>query len=308
MFGHKTSAAGLSVLSNTLLVLMKLVVGIVSGSVSIIAEAIHSANDLIAALIAFFSLRMANRPADKEHPYGHGKIENISGTIEAVFIFIAAGFIIYEAVDKIIHKPKVEYLVLGIAVMAVSGVINFFVSRHLLRVAKKADSIALEADGRHLAVDVYTSIGVAFGLLLVQLTHYHLLDPIIAIAVALLVLKMAYDVLKRAFPPLIDEKLPEEEERLVADSVAEHVGPLGEAVSFHELRTRKAGSERYIELHLVMASDDSIEMAHSLCDHLEEDIKSKLPNAHVTIHVEPCDHDCDNCQGNCPPEPPVPGP
>lgn len=308
MFGHKTSAAGLSVLSNTLLVLMKLAVGIVSGSVSIIAESIHSANDLIAALIAFFSLRMASRPADKEHPYGHGKIENISGTIEAVLIFVAAGFIIYEAIDKIINKPKVEYLVLGIVVMVVSGIVNFFVSRHLLRVAKESDSIALEADGRHLTVDVFTSIGVAFGLLLVQLTDYHLLDPIVAIAVALLILKMAYDVLKRAFPPLIDKKLPEEEERLVAASVAEHVGPMGDAVSFHELRTRKAGSERYIELHLVMASDDSIERAHSLCDHLEEDINSKLPNAHVTIHVEPCDHDCDNCHGNCPPEPPVPGP
>ena len=308
MFGHKTSAAGLSVLSNTLLVLMKLAVGIVSGSVSIIAEAIHSANDLIAALIAFFSLRMASKPADEEHPYGHGKIENISGTIEAALIFVASGFIIYEAVDKIINRKPVEHLALGIAVMVVSGIVNFFVSRHLLRVAKEADSIALEADGRHLTVDVFTSIGVAFGLLLVQLTDYHLLEPIVAIAVALLILKMAYDVLKRAFPPLIDKKLPEEEERLVAASVAEHVGPMGDAVSFHELRTRKAGSERYIELHLVMASDDSIERAHSLCDHLEEDINSKLPNAHVTIHVEPCDHDCDNCQGNCPPEPPPPGP
>lgn len=306
MFGTKTSAAGLSVLSNTLLVLMKLAVGIVSGSVSIIAEAIHSANDLIAAIIAFVSLRMASRPADKEHPYGHGKIENISGTIEAALIFVAAGFIIYEAVDKIINKPNVEYLVLGIVVMVVSGVVNFFVSRHLLRVAKEADSIALEADGRHLTVDVFTSVGVAFGLLLVQLTDYHLLDPIIAIAVALLILKMAYDVLRRAFPPLIDKKLPEEEERLVADSVAEHVGPLGEAVGFHELRTRKSGSERYVELHLVMASDGSIEQAHSLCDHLEEDIMSKLPNAHVIIHVEPCDHECDECSGTCPPPPPAP--
>jgi cation diffusion facilitator family transporter len=308
MFGHKTSAAGLSVISNTLLVLMKLAVGIISGSVSIIAEAIHSANDLVAALIAFFSLRAASRPADKEHPYGHGKIENISGTIEALLIFIAAGFIIYEAVDKIINRKSVEHLLLGVAVMSVSAVANFFVSRHLLRIARREDSIALEADGRHLAVDVYTSVGVAFGLLLVQLTDYHLLDPIIAIAVALLILKMAYDLTKRAFPPLIDKKLPEDEERLVALSVEEHVGPLAEAVGFHELRTRKAGSERYVELHLVMASDGSIEQAHSLCDHLEEDIKSKLPNAHVTIHVEPCDHECDECPGTCPPSPPVPGP
>jgi cation diffusion facilitator family transporter len=251
---------------------------------------------------------MASRPADKEHPYGHGKIENISGTIEAILIFLAAGFIIYEAVDKIINKAEVEQLWLGIGIMAASAVINFFVSRHLLRVARRDDSIALEADGRHLTVDVYTSVGVALGLLLVQLTGFYILDPIIAIAVALLILKMAYTLTKKAFPPLIDSKLPEDEERLVALSVEEHVGPLGEAVGFHELRTRKSGSERYVELHLVMASDGSIEQAHSLCDHLEQDIMSKLPNAHVTIHVEPCDHECDECSGTCPPAPPAPGP
>ena len=306
MFGTKTSAAGLSVLSNTLLIVLKLVVGILSGSVSIIAEAIHSANDLMAALIAFFSIRMASRPADREHPYGHGKIENISGTVEAILIFLAAGFIIYEAIDKIIRGVEVEKLWLGVGVMTVSAIVNLFVSRHLLRIAHRDDSIALEADGRHLTVDVFTSAGVALGLLVVELTGLNILDPIIAIAVAMLILKMAYDLTRKAFPPLIDRKLPEEEERIVELSVEEHVGPLGEAVGFHELRTRKSGSERYVELHLVMASDGSIEQAHSLCDHLEEDIMSKLPNAHVTIHVEPCDHECDECSGTCPPPPPAP--
>jgi len=300
VFGTRTSAAGLSVLSNTLLIILKLVAGILSGSVSIIAEAIHSTNDLIAALIAFVSIRMANKPADEEHPYGHGKIENISGTIEAILIFLAAGFIIYEAIDKIINKAEVEQLWLGIGIMSVSAIVNLIVSRHLLRVAHREDSIALEADGRHLTVDVVTSVGVALGLLVVELTGYHILDPIIAIAVALLILKTAYDLTRKAFPPLIDKKLPEEEERIVKLSVEEHVGPLGQAVGFHELRTRKSGSERYVELHLVMASDDSIEKAHELCDHLEMDICSKLPNAHVTIHVEPCDHECDNCEGSCP--------
>jgi len=306
LFGTKTSAAGLSVLSNTLLIVLKLTAGILSGSVSIIAEAIHSANDLIAALIAFFSIRMASKPADSQHPYGHGKIENISGTIEAILIFIAAGFIVYEAIDKIINKAEVEKLWLGIGIMAVSAVVNLFVSRHLLRVAHRDDSIALEADGRHLTVDVFTSAGVALGLLVVELTGLNILDPIIAIAVALLILKMAYDLTKKAFPPLIDSKLPEDEERLVALCVEEHIGPLGEAVGFHKLRTRKSGSERYVELHLVMASDGSIEQAHNLCDHLEGDIMSKLPNAHVTIHVEPCDHECDECTGTCPPPPPAP--
>jgi cation diffusion facilitator family transporter len=306
LLSTKTSAAGLSVLSNTLLIVLKLTAGILSGSVSIIAEAIHSANDLIAALIAFFSIRMASKPADKQHPYGHGKVENISGTIEALLIFLAAGFIIYEAVDRIVNKTEVEWLWLGIGVMAVSAVVNIFVSRHLLRVARKHDSIALEADGRHLTVDVYTSAGVALGLVLVQVTGLNILDPIIAIGVALLILKMAYTLTKKAFPPLIDSKLPENEERLVMEAVEEHIGPLGEAVGYHELRTRKSGSERYIELHLVMAGDSSVEQAHVLCEHLEDDIKSKLPNAHVTIHVEPCDQQCDECPGSCPPLPPAP--
>ena len=156
MFRTKTGAAGLSVLSNTLLILLKLVAGILSGSVSIIAEAIHSGIDLLAALIAFVCLRIAGRPADREHPFGHGKVENVSGTIEAVLIFIAAIFIIYQAINRIIAGASVEYLGIGIAVMAISVVVNIIVSRHLLRIARDSDSIALEADARHLTADVYT--------------------------------------------------------------------------------------------------------------------------------------------------------
>jgi len=297
MFQTKTSAAGLSVISNTLLILLKVVAGILSGSVSIIAEAIHSGFDLMAAGIAFFSLRIASRPADREHPFGHGKVENVSGTIEAGLIFVAAAFIIYEAIKRIIAGAVIEYLGIAIAVMAVSVVVNILVSRRLLRIARETDSIALEADGRHLSTDVYTSLGVLAGLIVVRFTGLNILDPIIALGVALYILKMAYDLIRRAFPPLIDVRLPEEEEALIASCISEHFGML---VGFHELRTRKAGSERYIELHMVVARDASIEKAHKLCDHLEEDIKSKLANAHVTIHVEPCEMECKECPNPCP--------
>ena len=297
MFKTKTSAAGLSVISNTLLILLKVVAGILSGSVSVIAEAIHSGIDLVAAGIAFISLRIAGRPADAEHPFGHGKVENISGTIEAGLIFVAAAFISYAAIDRIITGAVVEYLIIGIAVMAVSVVANILVSRHLLRIARETDSIALEADARHLTTDVYTSLGVLAGLVVVQITGLNILDPIIALAVALFILRAAYNVIRRAFPPLVDVKLPEDEEALVASSIREH---LGELVGFHQLRTRKAGSERYIDLHLVMAKNASLEEAHRLCDHLEEDIKSKLLNASVTIHVEPCQMECEECAAPCP--------
>lgn len=297
MFKTKTSAAGLSVLSNTLLILLKVVAGLLSGSISIIAEAIHSGIDLVAAGIAFFSLRVAGRPADREHPFGHGKVENISGTIEAGLIFVAAAFIIYEAVKRIIVGAAIEYITLGIGVMAVSVVVNILVSRHLLRIARETDSIALEADARHLTTDVYTSLGVLGGLIVVRITGLNILDPIIALGVALFILKTAYDVIRRAFPALIDVRLPEDEEVLIASCISEH---FGELVGFHELRTRKAGSERYIDLHLVMAKSASIEEAHRLCDHLEEDIKTKLTNASVTIHVEPCQVLCEECLTPCP--------
>jgi len=281
------------------------VAGILSGSVSIIAEAIHSGIDLLAALIAFVCLRIAGKPADREHPFGHGKVENVSGTIEAVLIFVAAIFIIYEAINRIIAEAIVEYLSIGIAVMAISVVVNIIVSRHLLRIARDSDSIALEADARHLTADVYTSLGVLVGLVLVQVTGLNILDPIIAIGVAIFILRAAYSLTRRAFPPLIDIRLPEDEEELIVSTMSEH---MGELVGFHELRTRKAGSERYIELHMIMARDASIERAHSLCDHLEEDIKSRLPNIHVTIHVEPCEMECDTCPDSCPQDQKMPGP
>ena len=292
MFRTRTSAAGLSIISNSLLILLKVAAGILSGSISIISEAIHSGIDLLAAVIAFVSLRIAGKPADWEHPFGHGKIENVSGTIEAALIFVVAAFIGYEAVGRIIEGEELEYLSLGIAVMAVSVVVNVIVSRHLLRVARETDSLALEADARHLTADVYTSLGVLVALVVVQITGLDILDPVIALMVVLFILKTAYDVLKRSFGGLVDVRLPSGEEELIASCIMEHYGEL---LGFHELRTRKAGRERHIDLHLVVAKTASVEEAHRLCDHLEIDITCKLPHSVVTIHIEPCEMECAEC-------------
>ena len=298
MFSTKTSAAGLSILSNSLLVALKLAAGIVMGSVSVISEGVHSAVDLLAAFIAFFSIRAAAKPADEEHEFGHGKIENISGTIEGLLIFGAAGLIIYEATDKIINRAKPEFLTAGIGIMAFSAVLNFFVSRFLHKIAHRTDSVALEADAWHLTTDVYTSLGVFAGLIVVEITHWYILDPIIAIVVALLILRAAWNITRKSVRDLVDERLPQAEEDIITASILEHVGELA---GFHELRTRKAGSQRYIELHLVLPKKVTIEEAHRLCDHLEEDIKGKLPEGNVTIHCEPCDqHDDGTCPTDCP--------
>lgn len=305
MFHTKTGAAGLSIGTVALLSLLKIAVGIISGSVSIIAQAIDSLLDLFASLVTFFSLRFAGKPADREHPFGHGKAESISGVVQGGLIFAAAAYIFYQAVTRIVVGADIEYVTAGIVVMAVCIVVSIIVSRHLLRVARKTDSAALEANARNLATDVYTALGVLAGLVAVRISGLNILDPIIAIGVALFILKTAYDVVRKSFPHLIDVKLPEDEEALIESTMREH---MGELVGFHSLRTRKAGSERYIELHMIMARDASVERAHNLCDHLEEDIKSKLPNASVTIHVEPCDRECDSCPDNCPLDQRTPGP
>jgi cation diffusion facilitator family transporter len=284
MFSTKTGAASLSILSNSCLIALKLVVGVLTGSVSVIAEAVHSLLDLVAAMIAFFGIHMADQPPDEQHPFGHGKVENLSAVAEAGLILVAAGFVIYEAVNRLRTGATVELVEVGMAVMAVSMVVNILVSRRLYRVARATDSVALEADARHLTVDIYTSAGVFLGLLAVRLTGFYILDPIIALAVAVIILKAAYDVTRKSFGGLLDEKLPPEEEGLVKASIMEHGGEL---LGFHELRTRKSGSMRYIDLHLVMAKGASLEEAHRLCDHLESDIMQKLSNASVTIHCEP---------------------
>ncbi|HEY5537091.1 MAG TPA: cation diffusion facilitator family transporter, partial [Acetobacterium sp.] len=197
-FDRKSRVALLSIGSNTMLIILKVVAGILSGSVSIISEAIHSSMDLMASCVAFFSVRTSSKPADRDHPYGHGKIENLSGIVEGVLIFIAAGLIIFEAVKKISEPVEIEAAGIAIAVMLTAAVVNFFVSRILYKVGKEEDSMALEADALHLKTDIYTSLGVAAGIILIKLTGILVLDSIVAILVALLIIKEAWVLCRNA--------------------------------------------------------------------------------------------------------------
>ncbi|AII59028.1 cation transporter [Dehalococcoides mccartyi CG4] len=297
MATRKTRAASFSIASNSTLIVMKAAVGFVTGSVSILAEAIHSTLDLVAAVIAFFGVKASDKPADATHPYGHGKWENVSGTVEAVLIFVAAIWIIYEAINRLIEGSAPEMLEWGVVIMGVSVVANTLVSRYLKKIARETDSVALEADASHLTTDVITSAGVLLGLLLAKLTGWSVLDPIVALLVALLIIKAAWDILNKSFGALVDARLPKEEVDAISSLINEHTSKL---VEFHNLRTRKAGSYRYVDLHLVMPKTLSVEKAHSICDHLEKDLKDKLKIDYVTIHVEPCtEENCPECQINC---------
>ncbi len=279
----KVRVARLSILSNSILIILKVIVGMFSGSVSILSEAIHSFMDLLASIVAFFSVRISDTPADERHPYGHGKYENISGVIEALLIFVAAFWIIYEAVKKIVVPPKVEHIGYGFAVMVVSAIVNIFISRRLYQVARETDSVALEADALHLKTDVYTSFGVATGLLLMWISGMHLFDPIIAIFVALLILKESYSLFLKAYAPLLDLALPAADVTLITTIIGRHC--TGE-MSFHDLRTRKAGNYRYIDFHLNLDPDKTVREAHKICDQIEEDLKKAFDHTEVTIHVE----------------------
>ncbi|MCE5284253.1 MAG: cation diffusion facilitator family transporter [Pelosinus sp.] len=289
----RVRTASISVISNTLLVILKFVVGIMMGSVSVMSEAIHSGLDLTASLIDFFSLRQAVKPADKRHAYGHGKIENAAAFVEAILIFIAAIWIIYEAYKKLTGAAPVESIGLGVAVMGISSVVNLLVSRHMYKVGKATDSIALQADATHLATDVITSVGVAIGLLLMMVTGIQLFDPIVAILVALMIIKAAYTLTVHAFTPLLDISLPAEEEQEIVDIINRH---RGQFVDFHELRTRKAGSERHIDLHLVVPKGGSVKEAHAISYHIKQRIIERFPGSSVLINIEPCGDECEHCE------------
>ncbi len=277
----KTKTARLSVMSNSLLIIMKLVAGIITGSVSIISEAIHSSIDLIAAIIAFFAVKISGTPADERHPFGHGKVENVSGVIEAMLIFVASAWIIYEAIGRLMHPAESGIPLLGIIVMAVSAVVNTIVSKRLYKVARETDSMALEADALHLRTDVITSAGVAIGLALMWITGWHTLDPIIALIVAVIIIYESWMLLRKAFSPLLDTSLSDTElEKL--KSILQEMN-----VDYHDLRTRAAGHQRFVEFHLNVPAQETIETIHRQCDNIEGRLESEFRDIRVIIHPEP---------------------
>ncbi|MCL6477657.1 MAG: cation diffusion facilitator family transporter [Peptococcaceae bacterium] len=294
----KVKAAQLSIISNAGLTLLKLVVGIFMGSISVVSEALHSGIDLMASVVDYLSVRQSSKPADAEHPYGHGKFENVGGIIEAVLIMVAALIIIIKAVPRLINPTEVHSLGIGAGVMAVSVAVNILVSRKLMKVARETDSPALEGDAWHLRADVYTSLGIFAGLGAIKLTGLMILDPVIAIGVSLFILKAGLDLIKKSFRVIVDEKLSDEEleviKRTLRDSAVKY-----KYLEYHELRTRKAGSQRFIDLHLVFPRDLPIREIYDTCSELERKIESRLLRADVVIKVEPCREECRECSFDC---------
>jgi len=289
---RKSNVAMLSVISNSSLVILKLAVGLIIGSVSVISEAIHSGVDLLAAIIALFAVRKSGKPADDDHPFGHGKVENISGTVEALLIFLAAGWIIFEAVEKLRNPEPIDEAWLGIAVMLTSVLANIIVSKRLFLVGRETESVALLADAWHLRTDVYTSVGVFGGLVVILAGGFFYpgvdlrwVDPVAAIGVALLIIKAAYHLTVESARDLVDAGLPAQE----VDDVAKHIKSFAPTIrGFHRLRTRKAGASRFVEFHIRVDASMSVDESHRIADMITCSIKQHYPGTTVTIHIEPC--------------------
>lgn len=281
---RKVRFALLSIVSNTALIALKIIAGIMSGSVSIISEAIHSSMDLGASIIAFFSVRESSKPADKEHPYGHGKMENISGVIEGALIFIAAGMIINEAFKKLFEPAPIEEAFVAVAVMFVAALVNYLVSKTLYKVAREEDSMALEADALHLKTDVYTSLGVGAGILLIKVTGILILDPIVAILVALLIIKEAWELTGSGLNFLMDARLSEKDEEEIKAIIESHKDKF---VDYHKLKTRKSGNKKHIDFHLTMNPDLTVKETHDIIGLLKKEMGEKFVNCRVSIHIDP---------------------
>ena len=296
MFSTNRGAAKLLIGVVVGLILLKLAVSWLTGSISILAQAADSLLDLFAGIITFSAIRIAVKPADEEHPYGHGKVEDIAGVAQGLLIGVAGVLIIYSSIRRIIEGASIELAGVGMGVMLVSIGVSIFLSRHLLKVSRATGSVALEANARNIAADVYSALAVLVGLAVVRLTGLGIIDSVIAIGVAIYILKIGYDTLRKPLSGLVDTKLAPSQEAAIKACLMRYSQ---QVVGFHALRTRRAGSQHYIDLHLVMPRDIDLKLAHEVCDQIEIEIQTRLPESSVTIHVEPCNDECEQCSVVC---------
>lgn len=282
----KAGAAAVSVTNNVVLIVAKLSAAIVTGSVAMLSEALNSSIDLVASVIAFVAVRRADVPADRDHPYGHQKIESVAATIEGMLIISVAGFIIFESVRRLITgDTEIESVGVGIVVIAFSTVSAAAVSLFLRRQAREHRSPALGGDAAHLSADAITSFGVLAGLVAVQATGAEWVDSAVAIALSLFIITTGVNIIRRAAGVLVDEALPPAEMDLIEEAIARARPP--EVVGYHKLRARATGTRSYIEMHVQFSEGTSLERAHTLAHTLRDAIESELTDAEVLIHVEP---------------------
>ncbi len=284
----KARAEKLAIAGAALLAALKLSTGLAINSIGLVSAAVDSLIDIAISSLNLLSIRLAESPADEGHPYGHGKIENLAGLAQGIVIALLGGGVVFEAARRYLRGSRPEHTEWGLAVLLASIVVSWLIARHLRRVGSRTDSVVLLADALHYATDVWTNGGILVALLLFAWTGAALFDPLVAAVIGGIILMSAYRILARSVSDLMDAAIPAEEQREIERLIHRHRF----VVSFHDLRTRRAGSQRQLDFSVVLCRHLPLGEAHDLVDHVEKEIEATIPRSHVVVHAEPCAAGC----------------
>ncbi len=279
-----TRFAWLSIAGAVVTIALKALAYYLTDSVGLLSDALESVVNLVAAVIALVALTIAQKPPDEEHSYGHGKAEYFSSIIEGVLIIIAAAVIGYAAVERLINPKEIEQVNIGLIVATIASVINFAIARQLLSAGKKYRSIALEADAHHLFTDVWTSVGVIVGVGIVSVTGITMLDPIIALLIAVNIVFTGYQLIKRSASGFMDTAIAQEERDKIRFILERHTD---QHIQYHGLLTRQSGVRRFVSFHLLVPGTWSVQKGHDLAEKVEKNIRDEIPGVTVLVHIEP---------------------
>lgn len=293
----KLRAARASIATAGGLALIKLVTGLLTGSMAVLASAVDSLLDILMSGVNYLAIRQADQPADQSHPFGHGKFETLATLIQSMVITISGAWIIFESIRRLIHGAELTRIGGGIGVLLFSTIASWLIAGYLRKTAKATDSSALQADSLHFAMDVYTNLALLAGLIVIYFIHIPWLDAALSVLVGLYILYEAVKLIRHGLRDVLDVELPESLRRRIADLIEAQGDDL---IGFHNLRTRRAGSQKIMDFHLTVCKHLTVDEAHAIADQLEQRIESEIPGSDVTIHIEPCQRpDCpgrDKCQ------------
>lgn len=293
---ERIRAVNLALLATLILSAVKLVTAFMTGSVSVLSEAIHSGLDLISSILTRIVVGVSDKPADEGRPFGYGKLETLSALFESVLLLVAGVYILFESASSFRHGTEIENVGIAIIVTTASMVINLFIYFQNRNVGRAHESLAIETNAYHFLTDFFTSAALLLGLVVIRYTGWVILDPIAAGLISVYIFWVAVAQLRKCIDELSDVALSDKEVEAIEASIKANQSGF---INFHDLRTRRVGKKRHVEMHLTVCSEFKVKAAHDLCDRIEADIQEKFPESHVTIHIEPCDHHQTGCSVLC---------
>jgi ferrous-iron efflux pump FieF len=292
----KQKASAFAIISAFVLALSKFSVGLLSGSMAVVSSGLDSLLDVFMSAMNFFAIRKAAQPADEDHPYGHGKAESIAGSVQALVIIFTGGFIVYKAATEFLHGEKIAYSGFDLGVMCLSLVFSFAISRVLKTIGQRTESSALKADALHYTSDLYSNSAAILAIIITYYTGMPFFDIGFAVVTGLIIIISAVKILRESISGLMDASIPQAVEREIEAIIDDMPFPYA---GYHKLRTRFAGSKKYIDFHLLACRKLHVDEAHELAHQIENRINRMVTTADTVIHVEPCEHECDMTEVTC---------